>query len=210
MGITNLDEQFTFYASYHHSTMNKLIHIGCVWPILWSALVLTEYAPFPELPFLPSAIGTFIHPPNLTLLVAIFYAGVYILMDKRAGSLAAFLVLLCLLTSRRFYLGAEISWGYPAWQLAAGLHAICWVAQFVGHGVFEGRSPALLDNLMQALVMAPLFVLLEVMFFFGYRKDFQKRMWVNVNKEIAKFKNGKKSINNNSSSPMKKMNKGGK
>jgi uncharacterized membrane protein YGL010W len=23
-----------------------------------------------------------------------------------------------------------------------------WVAQFVGHGVFEGRAPALLDNLV--------------------------------------------------------------
>ncbi len=36
--------------------------------------------------------------------------------------------------------------------------------------------------------MAPLFVLLEVMFFFGYRKDFQKKMWAQVDREIAKFK----------------------
>jgi 2-hydroxy fatty acid dioxygenase len=36
------------------------------------------------------------------------------------------------------------------------------VAQFVGHGVFEGRQPALLDNLFQAFFMAPIFVLLEV------------------------------------------------
>lgn len=40
--------------------------------------------------------------------------------------------------------------------------AFCWVAQFVGHGVFEGRAPALLDNLFQAFFMAPVFVLLEV------------------------------------------------
>lgn len=38
----------------------------------------------------------------------------------------------------------------------------CWVAQFVGHGVFEGRRPALLDNVAQAFFMAPVFVLLEV------------------------------------------------
>lgn len=33
-----------------------------------------------------------------------------------------------------------------------------YLAQFYGHGVHEGRSPALLDNLFQALFMAPLFV----------------------------------------------------
>lgn len=42
------------------------------------------------------------------------------------------------------------------------IQVFCWVAQFVGHGVFEGRAPALLDNLVQALFMAPVFVLLEV------------------------------------------------
>lgn len=24
-----------------------------------------------------------------------------------------------------------------------------WIAQFIGHGAFEGRAPALLDNLLQ-------------------------------------------------------------
>jgi uncharacterized membrane protein YGL010W len=38
----------------------------------------------------------------------------------------------------------------------------CWLAQFLGHGLLEGRSPALLDNLLQAFFMAPVFVLLEV------------------------------------------------
>lgn len=37
--------------------------------------------------------------------------------------------------------------------------------------------------------MAPLFVLLEVLFALGYRPEFQKRVWKNVEKEIAKFKN---------------------
>jgi len=33
-----------------------------------------------------------------------------------------------------------------------------------------------------------MFVLLEIMFAFGYRKDFQETMWRNVEKEIAKLK----------------------
>jgi uncharacterized membrane protein YGL010W len=40
---------------------------------------------------------------------------------------------------------------------AALLHVFCWVAQFIGHGVAEGRAPALLDNLIggRASVFVP-------------------------------------------------------
>ncbi|KAI0506998.1 hypothetical protein KFK09_013116 [Dendrobium nobile] len=31
----------------------------------------------------------------------------------------------------------------------------CWTGQFIGHGVFKKRSPALFDNLSQAVLMAP-------------------------------------------------------
>ena len=42
----------------------------------------------------------------------------------------------------------------------------------MGH-VFEGRRPALLDNLSQSL-MAPLFLIAEVLFFLGIRKDLER------------------------------------
>lgn len=59
--------------------------------------------------------------------------------------------------------------------------------QFVGHGAFEKRAPALLDSLVQAIVLAPFFVFMEVLFIFGYRPELQKRIDVAVEKEIAKF-----------------------
>lgn len=63
------------------------------------------------------------------------------------------------------------------------MHGLAWIAQFIGHGVFEHRAPALLDNLVQgeafiessrggivdqlaALVLAPFFVHLEALFAF--------------------------------------------
>jgi uncharacterized membrane protein YGL010W len=48
-----------------------------------------------------------------------------------------------------------------------------------------------LDSLDQALLTAPLFVLLEVLFALGYRKDFHKKMMVQVEKNVAAFKNKK-------------------
>ncbi|XP_047267528.1 2-hydroxy-palmitic acid dioxygenase mpo1-like [Capsicum annuum] len=55
------------------------------------------------------------------------------------------------------------------WDVVLAAQLFCWTGQFVGHEVFEKRAPALLDNLTQAFLMAPFFVLLEVILsFFGY------------------------------------------
>ena len=33
--------------------------------------------------------------------------------------------------------------GIPIWKAALGIHILGWIAQFIGHGVFEGISLAL-------------------------------------------------------------------
>jgi uncharacterized membrane protein YGL010W len=73
-------------------------------------------------------------------------------------------------------------------QAAAVLHVGCWVAQFVGHGAFEGRAPALFDNLVQAIFLAPMFVWLEFLFMLGYRRELQDRVNKAVKVEIDRFK----------------------
>lgn len=73
-------------------------------------------------------------------------------------------------------------------QAAVILHVVCWIAQFVGHGAFEGRAPALLDNLVQAIFLAPMFVWLEILFKLGYRPELQARVEKSVQAEVAKFK----------------------
>lgn len=195
MGFTDLEEQFSFYAAYHSNGMNKLIHILCVWPILFTGIVFLEYVPeftgfAPQLAAINNAV-LFIHPFNAAFIMAVIYATAYILMDQKAGTLAAFLVFLCLIYAQKFYLEIEGYTGYPAWLVAAAIHVGGWIAQFIGHGAFEGRAPALLDNLAQAFLMAPLFVLLEVLFHFGYRQDFQKKMRSRVGVEITKFRKSK-------------------
>lgn len=79
---------------------------------------------------------------------------------------------------------------YPSTANTAGIvvEVVAWIAQFVGHGVFERRAPALLDNLVQALVLAPFFVFMEMLFKFGYRPELQKRVNEAVEKEIKKFR----------------------
>ncbi|OLL27128.1 putative endoplasmic reticulum membrane protein [Neolecta irregularis DAH-3] len=61
-------------------------------------------------------------------------------------------------------------------KIAGVLHVVSWLAQFYGHGVHEKRAPALLDNLLQAIFLAPFFVFIEVLFMLGYRPTLQARL----------------------------------
>ncbi|RMY37593.1 hypothetical protein D0864_16479 [Hortaea werneckii] len=83
------------------------------------------------------------------------------------------------------------TYGMKANYIALGIHVFSWIAQFIGHGIFEGRAPALLDNLVQALFLAPFFVWLEILFAFGYRPELKARLDKAVQKEIEKYRKQK-------------------
>jgi uncharacterized membrane protein YGL010W len=72
--------------------------------------------------------------------------------------------------------------------IAIAVHVVSWIAQFVGHGKFEGRKPALLDNLVQALFLAPLFVWYEVLFKMGFYKKLQGEVEGGIEVEVSRMK----------------------
>lgn len=98
---------------------------------------------------------------NVGFVVALVYSVFYVSLDLKAGSLAALLCGFCWVGSSiaASQLGLSL-----AWKVVLVIQIVCWTGQFIGHGVFEKRAPALLDNLIQAFVMAPFFVLLEVLY----------------------------------------------
>ncbi|GAB0497323.1 hypothetical protein MMPV_008655 [Pyropia vietnamensis] len=63
------------------------------------------------------------------------------------------------------WLLSDAVWGHglvpPVLRLPAAVWTAGWVAQFVGHGAFEGRRPALVDGFIDAISTAPLFVFIE-------------------------------------------------
>ena len=80
-------------------------------------------------------------------------------------------------------------------QWSIVIFLVSWIAQFVGHGKFEGRAPALLDNVFQAFFLAPLFVWLELLFMLGYRQNLKARVDKAVAVEVAKFRQQKAAKN---------------
>jgi 2-hydroxy fatty acid dioxygenase len=83
-------------------------------------------------------------------------------------------------------------YGNTANKWAGAVFIVSWLAQFVGHGKFEGRAPALLDNLVQALLLAPFFVWFEILFQAGYRPELHARLQKAVEVEVQKFQSEKK------------------
>ncbi|KAF2459744.1 DUF962 domain-containing protein [Lineolata rhizophorae] len=180
----NLERQLEFYGSYHHNPVNVAIHVTCVPIIFFTALLFAANTPaFP----LPDALSIPNLPANLSTASAFLYAVLYILMEPIAGGLV--LPIIVSGTALVNYL-LQI-YGATANYWAIGLHVASWIAQFVGHGKYEGRSPALLDNLVQALFLAPFFVWFEILFNFGYRTELKSRLDKAVEQNLAKFNEGK-------------------
>ncbi|XP_072972552.1 2-hydroxy-palmitic acid dioxygenase MPO1-like [Typha angustifolia] len=156
-GLFDLEKHFAFYGAYHSNPVNVILHMIFVWPIFYTSLVLFQFTPI--LVRLPLS-GEDGLPLNFAFAFATIYALFYVLMDRKAGALAALLCFLCWLGSVSLATRLGFSLG---WKVVLAAQLFCWAGQFIGHGMFEKRAPALLDNLSQAFLMAPFFVLLEAL-----------------------------------------------
>jgi uncharacterized membrane protein YGL010W len=95
------------------------------------------------------------------------WGGLYLLLEPVAGGALALISLGAAAGTNYFRLQDPAG----TTKVAIAVHIVCWLLQFLGHGKFEGRAPALLDNLFQAIFLAPLFVWLELLFILGYRPE---------------------------------------
>ncbi|KAF2481147.1 hypothetical protein BDY17DRAFT_300769 [Neohortaea acidophila] len=185
----NLEKQLVFYGSYHHDPVNIGIHITCVPILLMTGFMLATNSPAIPLPpwmTIPNL------PANLGTMACVVYSTLYVLMEPVAGGMLAPL----LLAGTAYGNHLTSAYGMKANYIAIGIHIASWIAQFIGHGIFEGRAPALVDNLVQAIFLAPFFVWMEILFAFGYRPELKSRLDQSVEKEVTKFRGEKGSKTN--------------
>ncbi|KAG0138398.1 hypothetical protein HOY82DRAFT_476230 [Tuber indicum] len=186
MGILDLEQQLIFYGSYHHTKGNILIHLIGVPAIMATTFLFASNTP-PLLP-LPFSIPYF--PPTLATLSALLYSTLYILMEPFAGLLITPLILL--MTAFVTHLTSASTTTVTANTVAGYIFVLAWIAQFVGHGVYEKRAPALFDNLVQAVFLAPFFVWFEVLFWCGYRPELKVRVEEGVVRRLEAFRRKEK------------------
>ncbi|CCE72756.1 Piso0_000350 [Millerozyma farinosa CBS 7064] len=184
MGLFDLENHLIFYRSYHFNPVNVRIHLLCIPIILISAIAM--FSPVDVI----GASQPFI---NMGSLIATTYGLYYTALDWKVGSPCLSLLVPLSYVFKKTYMGLTDEKQQSFIYAALGTHVLSWLAQFYGHGVHEKRAPALLDNLLQALVLAPFFVAFEVAFYLGYRKDLQKKMDNKAGKNVLKFRQQEKS-----------------
>lgn len=165
--MTSFKERMGGYAAYHKHPKNKFTHLFGVPMVFYSPLIALNWLRF--------EISGFDIPLGLILILAIMIW--YLSLDFILG------FIMCLLSVPSYYycdLLSKLEFQTSLfWFL--GFTISGWAIQLVGH-YFEGRKPALADNLVQSL-MGPLFVVLEILFFFGLRKDLETE----VHKRASEF-----------------------
>lgn len=144
----------------------------------------------PTLPIRTPALLTRLNLPlNLGTLAAATYSSLYLLLSPNlAGVSITPLILGAASLANRLtssYNRTKVN------SIALGVHVASWILQFVGHGKYEGRKPALLDNLVQALFLAPLFVWYEILFKLGFYQGLKKEVEAAIEVEVAKLGKGK-------------------
>lgn len=158
--MKTLEEQMSFYLRYHRDPRNKATHLVGVPLILFSLLVLLGLVrvPLGDVSLTAASIS------------AVALLTYYFRLDAVLGvAMTLFLSVLLIAANRVCALGAPVALTVFAVAFAGG-----WILQLIGH-VFESRKPALLDNFFQVLV-APIFLMAQVFFAFGYKRDVAERV----------------------------------
>ena len=158
--MKKIEEQMSFYAAYHQDARNKATHFVGV-----PAIMLSLFIPLAWIRF---DVG------GVTLTAAMLFAAVvlvyYFLLDvPLALAMLVFTAILVFVAEKIAGLGAVQGWIWFAVLFVGG-----WILQLVGHA-FEGRKPALADNLFQIFV-APIFLAAEVFFALGYKPGLHQRV----------------------------------
>lgn len=174
------------------NVLNVVIHAIFVPLILFSSVGFLSYVSI--VPLLPQTLQNYLAHHSLlenylnvgSIMVTAF--GAYYMMLDYVGFLVAPVLVASSLYIKHLYTVYETA---SILKVSLGIFVVSWLWQFLGHGVFEKRAPALLDNLVQALVLAPYFIVFEWLFLFGFRKDLKKDMDERAGALIAEFRKTK-------------------
>lgn len=158
--MKTLVDQLSQYADYHRDGRNILTHFVGV-PMILLAVVIVLSRPA----WVLGEMGFVLSPAVIAALAASVY---YMLLDMRYG--IALAAVLGVMLAVGVWLAQQTLAVWLGWGL--GLFVVGWIIQFVGH-YWEGRKPAFMDDIV-GLLIGPLFVLAEMGFVLGLRKEVQQ------------------------------------
>ena len=164
-------EQLAMYSAYHRDGRNQATHHIGVPMIVFSLLVLTSTVPLMTLD-----VGRVTLAAVLIGVLLLYY----IVNAPLIGTIAALIYGALLFLAEIMALEGTVF----AVKSFAVMFIVGWIIQFTGH-VFEGRKPALFDNLTQVFI-APAFLIAEVLFMLGLETGLKADVEVRAEKYMPK------------------------
>ena len=137
------------YAAYHQDARNKATHFVGVPVIVLSLMIPLAWLRFEGI--------------SAAMVITAVLLAYYLVLDVWLG------LAMCIVMGALLWLGQLLAGqgALAGWIWFGVLFVGGWILQLVGH-VFEGRKPALADNLFQIFV-APIFLCAELFFALGYK-----------------------------------------
>ena len=148
-------DQLANYATYHRDRRNIATHLVGVPMIMFAVVALLSRPAF-------EFGGMTLSPAILTLIAAGAY---YVILDAGLG--IALTAIIAVMAWGGMRIAAMETAAWLGWGI--GLFVVGWIIQFIGH-YYEGRKPAFVDDII-GLMIGPLFVLAEVVFMLGLRRE---------------------------------------
>lgn len=143
---------YNFYKKYHKNQINKIIHILCIPLIVWSFSVFLNSIVFQISLNYMFSLNLFSLNLTLSSILLSIYLLIYTIIDITCFIPMSIYLFIIWLSSYLFLQYSSFSFYY-----ALLINIFSWIMQFIGHGIFEGNRPALMDSIKQAFLMAPLF-----------------------------------------------------
>jgi len=137
--MNRLESRFQDYELYHQSRGNKWMHYLGI-----PMIVVTLFGLLSHLVLIGQASD--FYRLDVALCVICLASIFYLILDYQWGGALIPVLLGCYFLGRT--LDSPVLWGF---------FLLGWVFQFVGHGIYEKKSPAFLHNL-QHLLIGPLWV----------------------------------------------------
>ena len=149
--------QLGAYAAVHRDWRNKATHFVGIPIIVFSLLLVLSLWRF-------ELAG---REWTMSLAVAIVAVLGWMALDLGIGLVMALLMAVAWFAAEA--LAGALGSASAVWMAFIALFVGGWALQFVGHH-YEGKRPALLDNIFQGFI-GPMFLVAETMVVMGYRAD---------------------------------------
>ncbi|MGJ8671225.1 MAG: DUF962 domain-containing protein [Oceanococcus sp.] len=161
--MSSFAKEMSFYTAYHQEHTNVWIHVFGVPLITFTAFIPLAWLELFQLGGVPITAATALY------LYSVQY---YLRTDLLFGGIAT--VLYGALLYAAHLAAAQ---GYAVgWALFAAGQIVGWTSQIYGHLHYEGNKPAFFESIYQSFISAPLFIIADLCFHFGLRRELQQEI----------------------------------